>query len=297
VPGQLFVSTDARGTQYFGGATIRWSLPVAARDGTVRPGEWVHASAETPLPLLDTDGLLDEGLTERVFRAEPRPGAGSRRTDFGLEVAEARLVSETPWTLSEAARFAIDCADHILGERASMALPSGPSLGDVLSAARRWLERAEGAEAGLLGRVARMATVHRLRKRSSDLSDLAFGLAVVDERRDLDTLNDPDWVAIATTRDAVLASVEALRHQAFPHLVEDENVRYEVDTENEGPPEVVPTPWGNFMAGRRSGAVPAWVAARDAAERARQAAADEGGPDAAAAERAWQVERLEAVLG
>jgi len=295
---QLYVSTDARGTQYFGEAEIRWSLPVRAPGGTFKPGEVVKGTHKTPLPLLSLDGLLEGGLAERIFIAEVEAGSGAAEASFGLEADAARLVAETAWSITAAARFALDCAGHVLGDRAAISLPGGPSLGEVLAAARGWLEQSENGDGGLLGRMARVATAHRLRKQGAELGDFAFAVTVLDQQRDLDVLDDPEWVAIAATRDAVLSAVEALRHEAFPHLVEDENVRYELDSEsNDAPPEIVETPWGSFMAGRRSGVVPAWIAARDAAERARQAVADDAGAEAGAAERAWQRELLLTALG
>jgi hypothetical protein len=60
----------------------------------------------------------------------------------------------------------------------------------------------------------------------------------------------------------------------------------------------VDTPWGRFpVGGGGPKYAPAWAAARDAAERSREAAADLNGVAAAPAERSWQVGRLVELLG
>lgn len=294
---QLYVPTDARGTQYVGDDEIHWSLPEQAPDGVLQPGAPVAAGPGSPLRLFTLEGLFEHGFGERIFLARIEAASGAEVTGFGVECDAAHLLAETAWSITGAARLAVDCASHVLGDRAATPLAGGSSLGQVLEACRAWLEHADEDAGGVLGRVARLATARRLRKRGAEVGELAFALALVDEDEDLDTFDDPDWAAVAAARDAVLAAVEALRHTAFPHLVEDENVRWELDSgASAEPPEVVGTPWGNFMAGRRSGIVPAWVAARDAAERARQAAEDTGGAAAREAEASWQVERLAEAL-
>ncbi|MGH9298365.1 MAG: hypothetical protein ACRDZT_00435, partial [Acidimicrobiales bacterium] len=60
---------------------------------------------------------------------------------------------------------------------------------------------------------------------------------------------------------------------------------------------IVGSPWGSFVSGSRRGAVPAWVAARDAADRAREVVSDDEGSEAARAERAWQGDTLASHLG
>jgi hypothetical protein len=60
---------------------------------------------------------------------------------------------------------------------------------------------------------------------------------------------------------------------------------------------VISTPWGNFMAGPRIGAVPAWVAARDAAAHALQAITESSDEATGKAVRAWQRDRLAQALG
>ncbi|MDA8039236.1 MAG: hypothetical protein M0Z69_08760 [Actinomycetota bacterium] len=295
----LFVPTDARGVEYYMEEEFRWPLPHPSG----RPGEWLDSgdkaaqSALTGLPLFSLTGLLGE-LGERIFVAEIAPPSGAEaRLPGVVEVDSARLSAETAWNVQAAARFALDCAEHVLVDPGRLWLPSGATLGEVLRAARSWLESSDG-DTGLLGRISRIATARRLRKRGDDIGDLAFSITLEDEAADVDALDDPDWEALAAARDAVLSAVEALRHEAVPQLLESENVRYEEDSGAlQPPPEPVDTPWGSFIGGRRAGIVPAWVAARDAASRARDAAADANGAAAGAGELAWQLERLRAALG
>ncbi len=290
--GEIYlVPTDADGAQHAGEDVTKWPLPVRRADGTFEPGAAIEPQAGTPIVLHDLDGLLDE-LGERIFLAEVlEEGSGG--------ATRARLVSETSWNLHEAARFALDCAEHVVTAPDQLRLPSGASLADILAEARARLEEEERTGSGLLERISRLALARRLRHASDDVADLALMLTAEDESEDLDALDDPHWTAVAAIRDAVLSSVEAIRHDALPWLFESENRRYEVDAGSasaSAPSEIVSTPWGNFAARGRSGVVPASVAARDAAERARQAAADAGGEAAGDKERAWQRERLTAAL-
>lgn len=293
----LFVPTDAKGVQYHLETELFWPLPAAGGEG-----DWTSPPERGPaaaghLTLLTLGALLEE-LGERIFVAEAAPGAATPSDERGIvEARSARLVRETAWSVHEAARFALDCAQHVLAEPTGLKLRSGASLEEVMAAARSWLDRSEG-DAGLLGRVSRIATARRLRRRGDEVGDLAFAITVEDESEDLDAMEDPDWEAVAAVRDAVLSAVEALRHDAAPQLLESENTRYEEDSTGLEPlPEPVDTPWGSFIGGRRAGVVPAWVAARDAAARARDAAGDANGPEAGELERGWQLDRLRAGLG
>ena len=83
--------------------------------------------------------------------------------------------------------------------------------------ARQWLEDASG-ETGLLGRISRLATLRRLRRQAGEVGGLAFDAVFDAEAADEDIFEDERWNAIAATRDAVLAAIEAVRHDAFPHL-------------------------------------------------------------------------------
>jgi hypothetical protein len=299
--GTLYVPTDVVGRQFYGDHETIWPLPTTEADGSVVPGEEAAGSATSPLSLFSADGLLDE-LNDRIFVAVVAPAALAETRPWGVAADGARLVSETTWSTFAAARFALDCADHVLAmsNHDTVRLKSGESLLDVVGAAKRWLADADAAEAGLLGRVSRIAIARRLRRSSDRVAALAFGRTVADEAVDLDAMDDPAWEAIATTRDAVLAAVDAVRHQTFPQLVERESARYEEDLANAShvspEPEPIVTPWGTFLVGAPGGIVPASVAARDAAERARQAVGDAAGRDAASAERAWQRDRLAAAL-
>lgn len=276
-----YVPTDANGVQRVGEEVTRWPLP----DGT-KPGDPVEPAMGAPLVLRDLDGLLDD-LGERIFIAEVLEGSGPGR---------ARLLVETAWNLHEAARFALDCAEHAIAEPDSLVLPSGTTAAEIVSAARQHLDADEDQESGLMQRMSRLASARRLRKLGTEVADAAFAVALADEADDLDALDDPAWTAVAAVRDALLAAVEAIRHDSLGTLLEGENRRYQSDA-GMSEPEPIATPWGVVSAGGRSGTVPAWVAARDAAERARQAVSDARGPDNGDEERAWQLGRLLQALG
>lgn len=278
-----FVATDADGLQHHDGYRRRWSLPVREANGW-RPGDVVEADEHGAVVLLDAGELLDQ-LGECVFVAEPAVQAGS-----------ARLVAGTSWSEKQAASFALDCVEHILDivpGSADAELPDGGTLGAIIVSAREYLETGTGSDVHRLGFVSRIAAARRLRRESTAIGDAAFTAAAQAEGQGVDIWSDPAWGTLAAARDAVLAAVEAVRHDSAPHLVQAENTRYE---ESEGEHEAVSTtfetPWGPFHAGLRRGAVPAWVAATEAAERARQSVGDALGSDGAAAERAWQRDRL-----
>ncbi|MHB8243762.1 MAG: hypothetical protein ACYDGN_00215 [Acidimicrobiales bacterium] len=285
-----FVPTDDNGKQHLGDDVTQWPLPTVRPDGGMDPGAPIEPAAGSPLLLRDLDGLLDD-LGERIFFAEvleAGPGA----------IARARLTGETKWDLRQAARFALDCAEHVVVDPSALVLPSGVSLADVFRAAREYLERDETQGDRLLQRMSRLALARRLRHLGQDVADLALQITLEDEADDLDALDDPAWTATASIRDAVLSAMEAIRHDAFPRLFEAENRRYESDVNGfNPPPEIVSTPWGNFSAGTRAGVIPAWFAARDAAERARRAISDQNGPSHLAEERSWQRARLAGALG
>jgi hypothetical protein len=273
----LFVPTDEQGRQFHDEEATFWSLPAPAADGTVAAGSVLEAAA-SGVKLLDLDALLDE-LGARIFVAES--------TSQG-----PALVAETAWSLQTASRFALDCAQHVLAGVAPAAPEVAGTLQDVVAAARKWLDRAADADTGLLGRYSRLGMARRLRRQGDQVAHLAFDLAIDDEVADVDLFDDPHWTAVAAVRDAVLAAVEAVRHDSAPRFTQAENTRYEEgeDTDHAPVSATFETPWGPFRAGLRKGALPAWEAATEAAERARQSAADSGGT--AAAERAWQRDRL-----
>jgi len=281
----LFVPTDRHGRQFHDGEETLWSLPSPAEgtDGGTVPGAVKKPPAGGNVVLLDLDGLLED-LGERIFVA----------TGIGTS---AQLVSETAWSLSAAANFALDCAEHVSANAASVALASGETLVDAIAAARKWLEDASG-DTGLLGRISRLATLRRLRHAAGEVGDAAFDTAIDVQAADEDLFEDERWTAIASTRDAVLAAIEAVRHDAFPHITDASSDASESERREgaQSLPTVLETPWGSFRSSHTSGVVPAWVAATEAAERARQAATDAAGADATASERIWQRDRLAQAL-
>jgi hypothetical protein len=288
MPGEIyFVPTDSDGTQHHNDELTTWPLPTKSA-GTWQPGEVIESATGWSIVLLQLDGLLDD-LGERIFVAEKMPAIGGH--DRG------RLISETDWTLRSGARFALDCVERVVPDPGGLTLPSGASVGDILKAARDYLDEDQQAAVGLLQRMSRIAATRRLRHLGDEVGDLALALTAEDEAKDLDALDDPAWTAVAALRDAVLSVVEAIRHDAFPKLFEDENRRYEADIDGGISPQVVSTPWGSFSTGGPSGVVPAWVAVGDAAERARQAMTDTNGPEVGARYREWQLERLAEALG
>ena len=231
--------------------------------------------------LLDLDDLLGQ-LGARIFVRH------RRRRRF-----RPTLLAETAWSLDAAAASPSTAPSTSL--RARLVLGGdrqhAPS---VVTAARKWLDESADADTGLLGRYSRFAMARRLRHQGNLVGDLALSLAIDAEAAGVDIFDDANWTAVAATRDAVLAAVEAVRHDSAPHLVQAGNARYEEGGAGDSEPvsATFDTPWGPFHAGLRRGALPAWVAATEAAERARQSVGDAAGTDAAAAERAWQRDRL-----
>lgn len=276
-----FVATDESGRQFHDEEVTRWALPGADSGGAPTPGT-VTDPAPSGVKLLDLDELLGE-LGARIFVA----------TDAGA-ASGPQLLAETAWSLDVAARFALDCAEHVVASTSSSSAEIASTLTSVVSAARKWLDESADADTGLLGRYSRFAMARRLRHQGNLVGDLAFSLAIDAEAAGVDIFDDANWTAVAATRDAVLAAVEAVRHDSAPHLVQAGNARYEEGGAGDSEPvsATFDTPWGPFHAGLRRGALPAWVAATEAAERARQSVGDAAGTDAAAAERAWQRDRL-----
>lgn len=284
-----FVATDADGLQHHDGYRRRWSLPVREANGW-RPGDVVEADEHGAVVLLDAGELLDQ-LGECVFVAEPAVQAGS-----------ARLVAGTSWSEKQAASFALDCVEHILDivpGSADAELPDGGTLGAIIVSAREYLETGTGSDVHRLGFVSRIAAARRLRRESTAIGDAAFTAAAQAEGQGVDIWSDPAWGTLAATRDAVLAAVEAVRHVAFPFLVDRETRRYEAHEEHKvAEVDQVDTPWGRFAVGGAGPKyAPSWVAAHDAAERSRQAATDLSGPTVGQAERTWQIARLKERLG
>jgi len=283
-----FVATDADGLQHHEGYKRRWPLPVRQTSGW-QAGEAVEPDEHGAPVILDAAGLVAE-LGEFIFRAEPVGSSGA-----------ARLVAGTSWSEKRAAIFALDCAAHILESvpgSAEAELPGGGTLGGIIASARQHLETGTGTEGHRLGFVSRLATLRRLRREGTKIGDAAFTAAAQAEGEEVDILSDPAWETLAAARDAVLAAVEAVRHVALPFLVDRETRRYEALEERKtAEVDQVDTPWGRFSVGGGVKYAPSWAAARDAAERSRQAVVDLNGAAAGEAELTWQVGRLTELLG
>lgn len=294
---KLYVATDSTGVGHAGGAAVRWHLPAAGD-----PAEVTAAPDGSALVLCSATALLGE-LDERIFLAEATAGASDVDERGTLRATAARLLAETSWSVETAARFALDCAEHVLGEAAGAVLPGGATLGQVIADARAVLDRTSDEAEARLGMLARLWALHRLRRQGEKVGDLAFGTLAEDRTADLDALDDPAWATAATVRDAVLGAVEALRHVALPRHVDVDEATYSRVADAEDTPSLpsapIVTPWGTITVGaeHHRGDEPAWVAARDTAARARDTARDRGGKDAELAERAFQADQLETLLG
>ncbi|MGA2529336.1 MAG: hypothetical protein ABSG36_09270 [Acidimicrobiales bacterium] len=284
-----FVATDTDGLQHHDGYRRQWPLPVPEADSW-RPGEVLEPDEHGAAVTLSASELLGE-LGERIFLAEAVGELGS-----------ARLVAGTLWSELTAAMFALDCVEHVLGivpGSAEAELPGGGTLGAIIASARDYISEGGRTDTQKLGLVSRIAAARRLRRESTAIGDAAFTAATQAEGLGVDIWSDPAWETLAAARDAVLAAVEAVRHVALPFLAERETRKYEALEERKSADVgEVDTPWGRFAVGGGGPRyVPSWVSARDAAERARQAAADLGGPEVGDAEQSWQVERLLERLG
>lgn len=284
-----FVATDAEGMQHHEGRWTRWSLPTLQGSSWL-PGDVLGAESDGTPVMLSAGQLLDE-LAERIYLAEPVGDDGA-----------ARLVRGTSWSARVAADFALDCVDHILGVVAGARdaeLPGGGTLGAIIVSARQYLSTQAGDEAQRLGLVSRIAAARRLRRESTAIGDAAFTAATQAEGEGIDVSSDAAWETLAAAHDAVLSAVEAVRHVAVPFLAQREARRYEAREDGKGVEvDEVDTPWGRFaVGGGGPNYVPSSIAARDAAERSRQAAIDLDGPQAGDAERDWQAARLVERLG
>jgi hypothetical protein len=283
----LYVPTDSGGVEHAAEGPISWSLPGVGSPGrTERPA---GLRLRTPVALL---GALDEV----IYRAEPL-GEGDADADGILEVPAAQLVSKTPWGTEAATRFALSCADHVLGDKAEVQLPDGTSLGKVVTDAQRYLD--EEASVGGLGYLAGLSALWHLHRDRRDISEITFGLMAEDEANDVEALEDPAYATVVPLVDAVLAAIEALRHHALSNggqRGEDRRVEREQHKSlDEGSdlgiasPKV--TPFGNVSLGGGpplSAFEPAWTSAREAARHARIAARDAGGVAGEQSEREWQ---------
>lgn len=277
---QLYVPTDEGGAQWLDTSRVQWPLPA----GDATAGEQIDGE----LVLYTAAGLLGR-LDERIYRAESL-AEGSQTGEGDVRVGAARLVAPTGWDGFKAAGFALDCAEHVAAAAGDAALSDGTTLAEVLTRAREWLTEASESESGFGERLRQLAICRRLRRTGKDLGDLAFSKVAGDIAADLEVFDDPEWTAIASARDAVLAAVEAVQHAVMPWLTDLESRRYEQYV-REGTVRETGSRTRAHLAW-----VPYWTAADDAAERARQAAADGGGAAGAETELAWQAELLAAAL-
>jgi len=292
----LYVATNAEGVETTATGEIAWTLPRVGA-AVITPGDVVRAPAGGELVLRRPVALL-EALDERIFAAEAVDRADNRSET--VTARSARLTAETPWGVDGAAHFALDCATHSLGAAAATALPDGSTLGDVVAEARVILDHTNPDGEERLGMLARFAALRRLRRLGSEVGDASLARMSRDLGDDLDALDDPAWTTLAACSEAVLAALEALRHLAMPRYArtrEDPLDEHQAEAPST-PRALIPTPWGPITLGaeHHSPYQPAWAAARDAAARARESAADAGGPGAATAERAYQAALLERIL-
>jgi hypothetical protein len=272
---ELYVPTDGGGKDEGLEEPVKWPLP-GGDTATPEPGE----PAEGALALYQPAGLLGR-LNSRIWVGEVLEPAGDAGDAQGVvHAARARLLAPADWDGFAAAGFALDCAFHVIGAAADVELPDGTPLGEALQRVRGWLSTAE-ADAGALHRVRDLALAWRLRRQGKSIGDAAFDAFIADRAADVEALDDPVWAATAAARDASLAAVEAVQHAVFPHVSSLESSSYRTAERHVTTPpmghEHAPASW-----------VPYWVAADDAAERARQAGGD--------GELQWQADRLGEVL-
>jgi hypothetical protein len=282
---ELYVATDPDGLERRAGTGFAWPLPYLETRPCM-PGQQV----DHDVVLLEPRGLLGR-LDEHIWRAEPLAGDDTdaamaavyaeRRDAPGLEHhIGARLLEPTAWDGFMAAGFALDCAGHVVGNAGGVTIADGTSLSDALGAARTWLESAEGREG--LAKLHDIAIGRRLRREEKAIEGAAGKLAAADASADADSEKDAAWAAVAAARDALLAAIEAVQHALIPRGREREARQFEAAEHGEHPDT---EKW-----------LPFWIAADEAAERARQAATDAGGEDAGAAEAEWQAARLGELL-
>jgi hypothetical protein len=278
---ELYVATDPDGLERRAGTGLAWPLPYLE----TRPFMPGHPVGHDVV-LLEPRGLLGR-LDERIWRAEPLAGQADAAMAAVYAVREdapglqhhvgARLLEPTAWDGFMAAGFALDCAEHVVGNAAGVKLSDGTPLADALHEVRSWLESAGGPE-GRAGKLHEIAVAHRLRREEKAIEGAVAQVAAAEASADVDREQDPTWAAVAAARDALLAAVEAVQHALMPRRREREARHFEA------------TEHGEHSDAEKW--LPFWIAADDAAERARQAAADAGGADAAAAEADWQAARL-----
>jgi hypothetical protein len=239
-------------------------------------------------------------LDEVIFEAEPI-GATSEVSAGTWHADDARLVRRTPWDARSAASFALSCVEHVIGDDRSVEIPGGQTLGAVLDDAKRFLEESGGEREGRLAKLSRLSTARRLQRSGEHIGDLARGRLGEDLADEIAITNDSDWTLLASTVDAVLAAVEALRHVALPNYVTDREESGGARDASDGEtyvPRIYTSPWGNFAIGAEHEPpyLPTSLLAREAALRARETVTERAGATAGSAETTWQVSLLESIL-
>jgi hypothetical protein len=285
-----YVTTDPSGVEHSADGSVTWVLPA--------PGVDAVTEATTATLVLRRPALLIDDLEAKIFHAEALDPADD---DHGaLVVRRARLVAPTAWDTGSAAKFALDCARHVLGNAGDVALPSGDTLESVINDAATVLDQASPEAEARLGFLARVRAARRLERTGETIQAIALQLLTEDDDAAREAIKDPAWTTAATVSDAVLAAIEALRSYALPRYVasrEDGVEENGTDAPATGT-SIISTPWGPIALGteHHSPYAPAWAAARDAAARARDVARETDGPAGERDERAWQGDCLEALL-
>jgi hypothetical protein len=292
----LYVTTDADGIDRSSGEHIAWKLP---------DGRTPHVTESDHSLVLHLPVALLEVLDERIFQAEPTSPT-KVANDGTAKVSSARLITQTPWNTGSATVFALDCAEHILGDAAGATLPDGTLLDTVLRDARQLLLDLDSSARGRLGYLARLSALRRLQRERGELGDLSLGLLSDDATHDVDAFADPAYATLLPITDAVLAAIEALRHHVLPRVyvsAEDANNEREEHAliERTTPMKTstpIVTPFGAFETGGEHGLryEPSWTSAREAARHARTAARDRHGAQGETTEASWQAQRLGALL-
>ena len=283
-----YLVTDAAGVARIGEVEQRLDLDAS-----------LTSRLEGHFELVDSTALL-EVLDEIIFEATP-VGPTKAVSPGVVQATSIQLLRRTVWDVRAAASFSLSCVEHVLGDDRGVTIPGGHTLGSVLEDARRFLAATGGQEEGRLAKLARLATARRLRRAGASVGDVARGRLVEDLAAELDATSDPEWTLLASIVDAVLATVEALRHLALPTYVTDREEAGGERDENAGRgfiPQILTTPWGPFAIGAEhdSTYVPTSHLAREAAYRARETVFDRAGEPARTAETAWQVSQLDAIL-
>lgn len=285
---RYYVVTDAAGVARTG--EIERHFDLVAGNGPIGGG---------PVVLRTISALLDE-LDEVIFEAEPI-GATDETAAGTVHADDARLLRRTAWDPRAAATFALECVDHVVRDERDITIPGGHTIGSILDDAKGFLLDADAQKEGRLAQLARFATARRLSRAGASVGDVARARLEEDLQHEIDAMSDPEWTMLASVVDAVLATVEAIRHIALPHYVAEREESGGERDEQVGLgfiPRIYTSPWGPFAVGaeHESAYTPTSHLAREAAFRARETIADRDGDMARDAESAWQAAQLESIL-